>query len=73
MKITEITVGASRTINTGNYNSTRVEGSVTATLDPDDVDSNYMISPNVITRLNDEVLNQMRATYKLIAGQDLPG
>lgn len=36
MRIKEITVGASRTINMGNYESIRVEGSCTIELDDDD-------------------------------------
>ena len=36
VRITQITIGASRTINLGNYNSLKVEGSVTVEIDAED-------------------------------------
>lgn len=38
MKITEITVGASRTINLGNYNNMKVQGSCTVSLSSEEAD-----------------------------------
>lgn len=37
MHTKEITITASRTINLGNYNSLKVEGSCTINLEPDDM------------------------------------
>ena len=37
MKISQITISASRTVNLGNYNSLKVEGAATVTLDEHDL------------------------------------
>lgn len=59
MKITQITISAARTINLGNYESLRVEGSCTIELDKADVD----LAP-VRKKALDEVKTQMNETYK---------
>lgn len=39
MRLSQITVSASRTINVGNYNSVKVEGAATVTFDEDETDA----------------------------------
>ena len=64
MKIKEITVGASRTINLGNYNSIKVEGSCTVELGDDEQDDVFIAAAR-ITATN-EVKTQLVDAYKTI-------
>lgn len=59
MKIKEITVGASRTINLGNYESLKVEGS--CTVEVDDESELEQARANAVK----EVKVQMAKMYKL--------
>ena len=61
MKIKHITIGASRTINLGNYNSMRVEGSCTVEFDDDETDV-FDVSQARALAL-DEVRTQMAVAY----------
>jgi hypothetical protein len=58
MKIKEITVGGSRTINLGNYNSIKVEGRCTVEIDDE---SELEKAREAAT---EEVLSQMKHAYE---------
>lgn len=58
MKVRSVTVGMGRTYNMGNYESFRIDGSVTVDLDPGE-------TPEDAARAAMPVLReQMKATYK---------
>lgn len=58
MKVRSITVGTGRTYNTGNYESFRIDGSVTVDLDPEETPAEAAEKSFPILR------EQMIATYK---------
>lgn len=64
MYIKEITVGGSRTINLGNYNSIKVEGSCTVHLDESEQDELFIQSAREMATL--EVKTQLINAYKSI-------
>lgn len=64
MFIKEISVSASRTINLGNYNSIKVEGSCTVHIDETEQDDLFIQSAREIAMA--EVKTQLVETYKKI-------
>lgn len=62
MRISTITVSASRTINTGNYNSMKVEGACTIELEPGEDESPFIDIAR--RRAIAEIKLQMEECYK---------
>lgn len=62
MKIKEITIGGSRTINLGNYNSIKVEGSCTVELGNDEQDNVSLEDARIMAI--EEVKVQLVESYK---------
>lgn len=58
MSISEIRVGIARTINLGNFESLRIEGSIAATLGP------FESAPHVKAQLQTELRALMEETYR---------
>lgn len=57
MKISQITISASRTVNLGNFNNIKIEGSVTINLDENDlIDDARNIAVN-------EIKQQMKTAF----------
>lgn len=68
MRIKEITVGGSRTINLGNYNSIKVEGSCTVELNTlDDLDGDAV--SNARTLATNEVKSQLKEAMTTLSPQ----
>ena len=65
MRIKEITVGASRTINLGNYNSIKVEGSCTVELAEGEDGSPFIEMAR--ERATEEVKQQLKEAYVQIS------
>jgi len=72
MKVTSITIGASRTVNLGNYNSVKVEGSITMEILPSDCAVAGEVSTSIIHLITGEVQDQMEVMYRQVTDQDLP-
>ena len=64
MRIKEITIGASRTINLGDYNSIRVEGSCTIELNPGEDESPFI--ENARSLAIEEVKCQLKEAYEKV-------
>ena len=67
MRISQITVTASRTVNTGNYNSLRVEGS--ATVDLSEGEDKPMQLEIARGRAIDEIKTLMIEAYNEVKGK----
>lgn len=64
MKITEITIGASRTINLGNYNNMKVQGSCTVTLNDNEATEEHLEEAREMALI--EVKKQLNDAYSEI-------
>lgn len=64
MRIKEITVSASRTINLGNYESLRVEGSCTMELQPHEAEAEFVDAAR--KQAIEEIKTQMNQAYNAV-------
>jgi len=60
IRITQITVGASRTINLGNYNSLKIDGSCTVDIDAEDRGLESLARSTAV----EEVKKQLELAFK---------
>jgi hypothetical protein len=61
MKLSQITISASRTINIGNYNSVKVEGSATVTFDEGEGDELDIADGRELAK--NEVMDQLKMMW----------
>ena len=61
MRLSQITVSSSRTINTGDYNSVKLEGSATVVFDEDETDSLDIATGREMART--EVTEQLKMMW----------